>query len=280
MIGMSRTIYIVLVIGILVALFPIIGGAIDNYISQRASSAPSTQPEEGANVSSSIIILQPYKYSSEGDDTLYVYPGELIAEKNTVFDLRINVYFRHTQPCDYPDWKVYYTIDGGLQVVDETNGTLVDSKTYEQIITLKAIDNGTVTVVFQYGSNCPFGDEEVVTINVYVTDDITKLNVTTPVYNETTMTEPVIEEEKPAETVNGTIEAIDTARDTIVVDGYLIYLKGEWVYDNQILDAYQVIELLSIGEKVSVEYEVTGSGKLHALKIITEKGEVFTKTEG
>ena len=77
-----------------------------------------------------VIVLKNSVSSSIGSDTLAVTPGSVWVLYGGTFTLKITVYFKHSQPCPYSDWSVSYSVEGDLEVVDESREGLVDSKTY------------------------------------------------------------------------------------------------------------------------------------------------------
>ncbi|WP_206205206.1 hypothetical protein [Thermococcus sp. GR6] len=78
-----------------------------------------------------------------------------------------------------------------VEVINETETELLDPYTAFKQYTVRVLGNGTLDVVFKYGSGCPYGTEERVTIGFYIglpPEDI-NLTVTNPeeVLNITTL---------------------------------------------------------------------------------------------
>ena len=253
---------VIVVIGIIVALFPFIIGAIDQYlynIRQAATSAEEIKGSEG------IVVLKDSVSSSTGSDTLVVTPGSIWVPYGGTFTLKITVYFKHSQPCPYSDWSVSYSVDGDLQVVDETEGGLINSKTYVKEVTFQVFGNGSITVVFKYGSGCPEGDEERVVVTVYTGEHSPESISSETISESMTITTT---EEREYINITGYIESIDYSGSSIVVDGYTIYLKGIWSDGSDTYERKDVIALLNINMSITVLCYRSGSGRLMAEKII------------
>ena len=261
---MYRMLPVIIIIGVLVALFPIIVGAIDQYIySIRRGSSPAIEEVRG---SEGIVVLRDTISSSTGSDTLAVSPGSIWVPYGGVFTLKITVYFKHAQPCPYSDWSVSYSVDGDLEVINETKGELIDSKTYVKEVVFRVLGNATITIIYSYGSGCPEGNEERVIVTVY----------TGEIKPATTLLENISETETEASTseiyisTKGYIESIDYSRSVIIINGITVYIKGSWTDGVNTYEKEDVIKLLNTGVYVELLCHESGSGRIIADRIILD----------
>ncbi len=281
---MQRGLIVAIVAGLLLALFPFIVDAIDAYYSSTSTtSIPSiiSGQANAANLTGMVIAVP--EVVSKGTDTLIVRPGEVYVEPGTEFNVTIIVLFEHAQPCPSPTWKVYYNVSGGLEVLSDDGGQLVNSKTYVRVITIKAVDNGTIDVVFRYGETCPYTtkEKEEVQVIVHVVKNLKEVSSNITVNTTTTPLEEIInasEEEHEYFNITGVIEHIDYTYRVIVVNNTSIEIRGSWVSSEGIsLSSKYLLEALHVGEKVTVECYKTEEGVVRANKIIVD-GIVYSRS--
>lgn len=272
---MKASLAVIIVGGVLLALFPLIINVIDTMLYQEKQSILSTEASPTTTVSG-VKILVPEVTSQTGSDRLVVSPGKAIVPPNNTIDIAIHVYFKHSQPCPYSNWHVNYTVKGDLEVISDDGGRLVNSKTYERILKVKVLGYGTITVTYYYGTGCPEGTMEQVKVELFTsTENITVTNTTSP----TTTTETSTEE---AEYINisGTVELVDMVHELIQVSGKVIYVRGEWIDQEtgQVLKSVDVIKKIPTGTHVTVTCKLTGSGKLQAIKIVINNKIVYVRS--
>ncbi|NPA98850.1 MAG: hypothetical protein GXO43_05675 [Crenarchaeota archaeon] len=269
----SKGLVIVIVIGAFVALFPVIAGVIDNmmYESSQASVITTTSLPAG------VKILVPQLVSQQGADRLVVEPGKAIVPAGETIDVKIYVYFKHTQPCPYSDWHVEYSVSGGIEVVSDDGGKLVDPKTYERTLVIKVNSPGTLTVTYYYGSGCPEGTMERVVAEFYTSEEQAGNSTLT---STTTPTQTTSEEETYTN-ITGKVVSINTEARYIVVGNKSVYVRGTWldITSNKTLTDSEVVNLIKPGDTVVVVCKVTGSGRLMAEKIIVNGTLVLERTE-
>ena len=216
----NKVLYVVIVVGEVIATLPFTLNTIDNYLYTWEQETHTSLAE----TLQGIIILKD-SVTSSGSDTLIVTPGAVWVLAGGEFKLTIKVLLRHTQPCPYNDWRIEYSINGDLQIVNETPGELVDPKTYVKELTIRVNGNGTITITFYYGSECPYGDKEEVTVEVYTGNQPQQTTIVSQPINTTT-TSPESEEYV---NITGIISNIDYGSGVIYVDNTPVYVRGEWV---------------------------------------------------
>lgn len=272
---MGKWLIAVVIISVLVALFPLIVNLMESLPTIMGTVGTTTTP---AAETGYLVVVKP-SVSSSGTDTLIVEPGEVIVTPGTVFNVTIKVLFKHAQPCPYSDWRVEYELFGGVKVLKDTEGELVDAKTYVRTLTVAAECDGIITVIFHYGSECPYGDMESVNVTVWVSNETAlRQQETTSVKTVTTETYTTTSEEEVTETISGKVTNVDVDRAIIYVDETPIYVKGDWVTENgTIYDAATVVASIKVGEEVTIQATLTGSGRLHAIIIETPE-TTFSKS--
>ncbi len=291
---MQRGLVIAILAGVLLASFPFIVDTIETYYSRPStistepmvSATPGEQSNTASTTSPNITIVLP-EVSSQGTDALIVRPGEVYVKPGTEFNVTITVLFKHAQPCPSPTWKVYYNISGGIEVLSDDGGKLVDSKTYVRVITVRAVDNGTIDVVFRYGETCPYTSKEKEEVQVIVhvvkslenvSNNNTIVDTITPFEETTTTSTTLIENEYEYFNITGTIEYIDYTNRVIVVNNTSIEVRGSWVSsEGESLGNRYLLEILHVGEKVTVECYKTDEGVIRARRIIID-GIVYSKS--
>ncbi len=284
---MQRGLAIAIIAGVLLALFPFIVDAIDTYYSSTSSASIESivsSASGGANETNitGMVIAVP-EVVSKGTDTLIVRPGEVYVEPGVEFNITIIVLFEHAQPCPSPTWKVYYNVSGGLEVLSDDGGSLVNSKTYVRVVTVKAVDNGTIDVVFRYGETCPYTtkEKEEVQVIVHVVENIEEISGNVTVNTTTTPLEELVstsEEEHEYFNITGIIEYIDYTYRIIVVNNTSIEVRGSWISsEGTSLSSKYLLEALRIGDRVTVECYETEEGVVRANKIIVN-GIVYSRS--
>ncbi len=283
---MQRGLILAIVAGVLLALFPVIVDVIDAYYSSTSAAGIESiiPPTTGNATNLSGLIVSVPEVVSKGTDTLIVRPGEVYVEPGTEFNVTIIVLFEHAQPCPSPTWKVYYNVSGGVEVLADDGGQLVNSKTYVRILTVKASGNGTVDVVFKYGETCPYTtkEKEEVQVKIYVVENLGAVASNITVANTTTTPlEELVnasEEEHEYFNISGVIEYIDYAYRVIVVNNTTIEVRGSWLSsEGYSLSSKYLLEALHVGDRVVVECYKTEEGVVRANKIIVD-GVVYTRS--
>ncbi|ANF23604.1 hypothetical protein A7C91_06880 [Thermococcus piezophilus] len=191
-----------------------------------------------------------------------------VPEPGTEVILNVTVKFKHAQPCPYSDWEIVTENPENVEVINETETELLDPYTAFRQYAVRVLDNGTLDVVFKYGSGCPYGTEERVTIGFYIgqpPEDI-NLTVTNPeeLFNITTMN------------ITGIVEEINLVDRYFVVDGKAIWVRGRWTGPNGVEYTWKdMLLLLHVGERVEVlaSYE---TGELKA-DVIIINGQRFVR---
>ena len=263
---------VIILIGVLVALFPVIVDTIDNILYQ-SSHAAITQ----TSVPEGVKIIEQEAVSQQGCDKLVVSPAKAVVPPGETIEVKINVYFKHSQPCPYNDWRVEYSVSGGIEIVDDDGGKLIDSKTYQRILEVKVNSDGVLTVTFYYGTGCPYGEKEEVQAFFTTSEEgFTNISINT---STTTTTAP---EETEYFNITGKVTNKDTGFRTITVDNKVIYIRGEWLElnTNTTLEATELVEKIPVGAEVIVVCKRTESGKNMAMKIIINNKEIYVRSEG
>ncbi|WP_456421060.1 hypothetical protein [Thermococcus sp.] len=262
---MERKIVIAFILCAIFVALPFAVSYAENHVGSQSVELPSVGPSPANGV-----YYVGFATSHRGDDILYVVPGEAYVEKpGTPVILNVTVKFKHAQPCPYSDWKITVENPENVEVVNETKTELRDAYTAFKQYTVKVLGNGSLDVVFHYGSGCPYGTEERVTVRFYIgTPNGTELNQGTP-----------SPEEAPNVTVlnvTGTVKSVDLALRAVVVENYTIEIRGRWIGpNNESLTWHEVLALLKPGEKVTViASEEAGSLKADVIVI---NGKTYRK---
>ncbi len=272
--GLGKGLTAVVVIAVFVALFPVIMGVVDNALYEaktHITTITTSQP-------SGVQILVPQLVSQQGADRLVVEPGKAVVPAGETINVKIYVYFKHTQPCPYSDWHVEYSVSGGIEVVSDDGGKLVDPKTYERILVIKVNSPGTLTVTYYYGTGCPEGTMERVVAEFYTSSK--QVDNTTAITITHTTTQASTEEETYT-SITGEVVAVNTEARYIVVENKSIYVRGTWLdtHTNKTLTDAGVVGLIKLGDTIIAICKVTGSGRLMAEKIIVNGTLVLEKSE-
>ncbi|ASJ17014.1 hypothetical protein A3L04_07990 [Thermococcus chitonophagus] len=196
--------------------------------------------------------------SHEGADILCVVPAKAyVDEPGKVVTLNVTVRFKHAQPCPYSDWKILVENSKNVEVIEETETKLEDPYTAFKQYKIKVLGNGSIDVVFKYGTGCPYGTEERVTVGFYIgTPTQTELV-------EANQTQSIVLE-NVTKTFKGKIEEVNVELRYFVVNGTKIYVRGRWGSYNW----KDVLGMLKVGEYVEVvaTYE-EGTWKAEEIKI-------------
>ena len=240
---MERKIVISFILCAIFVALPFAVSYAENHVGTQPVQPPSTGPSNPVNG----VYYVGFATSHQGDDILYVVPGEAYVEKpGTLITLNVTVKFKHAQPCQYSDWKITTENPVNVEVVNETKTELKDAYTAFKQYTVKVLGNGSIDVVFHYGTGCPYGTEERVTVKFYIgTPNGTELNQSAPSPEEVLNTTSV--------NVTGVIKAVDTALRAVVVENYTIEIRGRWTGpDNESLTWRDMLALLKLGERVTI----------------------------
>lgn len=134
-----------------------------------------------------IIILLFSAISNPGSDRLTVSPNRVQIYEGESAKIIVRVDFAHKQPCPYPDWKITYETEGGVRVLSASQPQISSTgKSVTMTITITGEGNGSLLIVYTYGTRCPFGDEETARVDVVVFKKQTRqTSETTRPVNET-----------------------------------------------------------------------------------------------
>ncbi len=279
---MNRGLIAVLVLGVLIALFPLIARGIDSalYNPPKALVPQYTTSPQSTESVGNVVILVPRVESHTGADTLVVTPGKALVPPNRTIDVTIWVYFKHSQPCPYSNWRVNYTVQGSLEVVSDDGGKLVNSKTYERVLKVRVLGPGKIVVTYYYGSGCPEGTmERVEVVLLPLTGNVTSVTTNSSVASTYTSTTTSSSGESYVK-VSGIVESKDVARRVIVVSGKTVYVRGEWrvLGANKVMESSDVVEQIPVGAHVEVLCKLSGSGRLQAEKIVVNNETTYIRS--
>lgn len=237
----------------------------------RLSSGTLLQPSNSSVISSSNgVVYVGSAVSHKGSDLLCVVPAKVyVPESGTEVTLNATVKFKHAQPCPYSDWKILTENPKNVEIVKETETKLVDPYTAFKQYTVKVMGNGTLDVVFKYGTGCPYGSEERVTVGFYIgSASEEEMNTTTTTPEELLNTTKL--------NVSGIIEEVNVAGRYFVVDGKTIEVRGRWTGpDGGSYSWRDMLSLLKVGERVEV-LASEENGTLKADTIVLN-GQRFTR---
>jgi len=235
-------------------------------------SHSSSSPVSNSSVISSVngVVYVGSAVSHEGSDLLCVVPAKAyVPESGTEVTLNVTVKFKHAQPCPYSDWKILTENPRNVEIVSEGKTELKDPYTAFKQYTVRVLGNGSLDVVFKYGTGCPYGSEERVTVEFYVGS---------PSEEELNQTSTTLEEVLNSTSINitGVIEEVNTAARYFVVDGKTIDVRGRWTGpDGERYTWRDMLSLLKVGEKVEVQASEE-NGTLKA-DVIVINGQKFTR---
>ena len=230
------------------ASLPALVSVTEKYLPTGTASVPSPTPSGGSEVQEGVYYTG--TASAGGSDVLYVTPAEIYVSKaGTVVTVNVTVKFRHAQPCMYPDWKISAEASGGVEIIGETKTTLKDPYTAFKQYTLNVTGNGTLRVVYTYGSGCPYGSSESVIVHVYLGIPSYVQEGGNGTSSPSTATQS---QEQNVTRITGTLEEISVGGHYVKVSGETVYVRGRWTAGNSSLTWRDVLESLRAGEKVSV----------------------------
>ncbi len=263
---MERKIVIAFILCAIFVALPFAVSYAENHVGSQSVELPSAAPSSPVNG----IYYLGSATSHQGDDMLFVVPGEAYVEKpGTLVTLNVTVRFKHAQPCPYSDWKITAENPENVEVVKETKTELKDAYTAFKQYTVKVLGNGSIDIVYHYGSGCPYGTEERVTIKFYIgTPNETALNQSAPSPEEVLNTTSL--------NVTGTVKAVDLTLRAVIVENYTIGIRGRWTGPNsESLTWRDMLALLKPGEKVTIlASEEDGSLKADVIVI---NGKTYRK---
>jgi len=82
----------------------------------------------------------------------------------------------------------------------------------------------------------------------------------------------------PAESIiSGKV--VDKGEDYIKIEGYVIYLKGEWLYNGSIVTSEEILEKINLGDSITVHYWRNPKWGYIADEIVFEDGTKAIKEE-
>ncbi len=262
---MERRLVIAFIICALLIITPFIVKLIEGQVIKYVS-IPSTSvvlPQGGAVVSSGGVSYMGCGESHSGADYLIVCPIKAYVSKVGA-EVRINVTvkFKHAQPCPYSNWEILIEDVRGAEVVSESRTTLVNAYTATKYFIVKVLGNGSVDVVYKYGSGCPYGTEERVHVELYVVKSLPQLEVTQTTTSQATSV-------TSEEVIKGTLEEVSLSGKYVVVNHTKIFIKGSWTCNGvEMKWRYLLNELSELpkGSELSVKV-VKEEGSLVAIEI-------------
>ncbi|WP_297062819.1 hypothetical protein [Thermococcus sp.] len=238
----------------------------ENHVGSQSVELPSTTTSNPTNG----VYYVGFAMSHEGDDVLYVVPAQAYVEKpGALVTVNVTVKFKHAQPCPYSDWRITVENPKNVEVVNETKTELKDSYTAFKWYTVKVLGNGSLDIVYHYGSGCPYGTEERVTIKFYIgtpNENVLNQSASSPeeVLNTTSLN------------VTGTVKAVNLALRAVVVENYTIEIRGRWTGpNNESLTWRDMLVLLKPGERVTI-LASEEDGSLRA-DVIVINGKTYRK---
>ncbi len=233
---MRARIAIALALCVVIVLLPVVVNILRNYVI--STPGQSTQPGTTTFVAGGEVRLAGCGESHEGADTLIVCPSEIFVSKSGVIvRVNITVKFKHAQPCPYSNWKISIGTPSNAEVINESKTELVDPYTATKYLYIRVQGNGTVTVVYEYGSGCPYGTEEKVTVKYYVVESISSATLEQTVLPTESTT--------PAYKVFEGIPNVSLESKDLQINGTPIEVRGSWVCDGKELKWRDVLTELS-----------------------------------
>ena len=234
---MRARIAIATVLCVVIVLLPVITNVLENYVI--STPGQYTQPSTTTFIAGGgEVRFTGCSESHEGADTLIVCPSKIFSSKaGIVVRVNITVKFKHAQPCPYSNWKISVGTPSNAEIVNESKTELVDPYTAVKYFYIRIQGNGTVTVVYNYGSGCPYGTEERVTVEYYVVENISSVTLE----QSTSLTESTTSAYKVFEgTPNVNLES-----KSLQINGTSIEVRGSWVCNGKELKWRDVLTELS-----------------------------------
>ncbi len=234
---MRARIVIAIVLCVVIVLLPVITNILENYVT--STPRQYTQPSTTTFIASGgEVRFTGCGESHEGADTLIVCPSEIfVSEAGIIVRVNITVKFKHAQPCPYSDWEISVGTPSNAEIVNESKTELVDPYTAVKYFYIRIQGNGTVTVVYEYGSGCPYGAEEGVAVKYYVVESVSSvaLEQTTSLTESTTSAYKVFEG----------IPNVSLESKSLQINGTSIEVRGSWVCNGEELKWRDVLTELS-----------------------------------
>jgi len=234
---MQGRIVLAVALCIMIVSLPVVTNILENYVvstrSQPGQSTTATYIANGGEVK-----FGGCGESHTGADTLIVCPSTIFTSKaGIVVRVNITIKFKHAQPCPYSSWKVSVGTPSNAEIINESKTELVDPYTATKYFYLRIQGNGTVTVTYEYGSGCPYGTEEKVTVKYYVVGSVSSITQeqSTMSSEATTSTYKVFEGSPNVSLESKSLE----------VNGTPIEVRGSWVCNGQELRWRDVLTELS-----------------------------------
>lgn len=235
---MKARIAIAIVLCVVIVLLPVVTSILENYVTSthRQYTQPSTTTFTASGGGE--VRFAGCGESHEGADTLIVCPSEIfISKAGITVRVNITVKFKHAQPCPYSNWKISIGTPSNAEIVNESKTELVDPYTAVKYFYIRIQGNGTVTVVYEYGSGCPYGTEERVTVKYYVVENVSSV---TP-----EQTAPLTESTASAYKVFKGVPNVSLESKSLQVNGTPIEVRGSWICNGQELRWRDVLTELS-----------------------------------
>lgn len=261
---MERRLVIAFIICAILTTLPFAVRLAENRLQSEVSL-----PQQNTTLVSNGVYYLGSAVSHEGSDLLCVVPAKAyVPEAYTEVTINVTVKFKHVQPCPYPDWKILTENPVNVEVVNESETKLVDAYTAVKQYTVKVLGNGALDVVFKYGSGCPYGTEERVTVYFYIgtpsEEEIANASAQVPELNTT------------EKVIVGVIEEVNLGERYFVVNSTKIAIRGKWRSNEGVeYNWKEMLALLKVGKKVEVKATYEG-GEWKAYEI-TINGKTFVK---
>ncbi len=238
----------------------------------KTSIQPIPANKSNESVTTNGVVYIGSVTSHEGSDLLCVTPAKIyVPNPGEEVTINVTIKFKHAQPCPYSDWKILTENAKNVKIVEETETKLVDPYTAVKQYKVKVLGNGTLDVVFKYGSNCPYGTEERVTVYFYVgAVSSTELN------NTSSTSTPTLISNTSEKIISGIVEEVNAAGRYFVVNGTHVAVRGRWTTsDGLSYNWREMLTLIHAGERIKVK-AVFEDGEWRAEEI-TINGKTFMK---
>ncbi|WP_457752919.1 hypothetical protein [Thermococcus sp.] len=263
---MKRGIVVAWILFIVFASMPFIV----NWSLKKSSEVSPVPKAPSENITVGGVIYVGYVTSHTGSDMLCVVPGEAyVPNAGKTVTLNVTVKFKHAQPCPYSDWRIVAENLRNVEIVKETKTELKDPYTAFKQYIVKVLGNGSIDIVFKYGTGCPYGTEERATVKFYIGAPPENVNVNTSNPEELLSTNVL--------NITGIIKEINLNGKYVVVGNTTVYIKGRWHDEYGVEYQWRVMlgEVLKVGESVKI-VATEENGKLVASEIIVN-GRKYTK---
>ncbi len=232
---MKDRIAIALALCVVIVLLPAVVNILRNYVI--STPGQSTQPSTTTFVAGGEVRFAGCGESHEGADTLIVCPSEIfISKSGIIVRVNITVKFKHAQPCPYSNWEISIGTPSNAEIINESETELVDPYTATKYY-IRVQGNGTVTVVYEYGSGCPYGAEEKVTVKYYVVESVSSVTLERAVSPTASTT--------PAYKVFEGTPNVSLGSKGLQINGTPIEAQGTWVCNGKELKWREALTELS-----------------------------------